>query len=203
MIAWPIVSSSFRSLLHEFAACLLLLRNGLTQVLSCSVARAEFWLPQTLCPVWVFPHLLCLWLSVLLCLYSIDFALQCCINYAQDKCLLIVYVVLTVSACPLTCWGSETVILTSTFRFLISHTGLWYMTCHCFQGMLKLLAPFFIKVYSHCIAKLSRKKASPFLWVSITKDASYIAGILPFWWFCHSMSLLSCVAAVFFPSQMT
>lgn len=105
---------------------------------------------------------------------------HCSISYTQDKCLLIVYVVLSISSCSLICLGSETVILASTFQFLISHTTLWYMTCHCSQGMLKLLTPFFIKVYSHCIANLSRKKAQPFLWVSITKDVSDIVGILPF-----------------------
>lgn len=129
---------------------------------------------------------------------------SCSINYAGDKCLLIGYVVLSVASCSWTCLGSETVsILTSTFWFLISHAGLWYMTGHCFQGMLKLLTRFFVKVYLPCIAKLSRKKACPCSWVSITKDASYIVGILPFWWFLHSMSLCSCVAVVFFASQMT
>lgn len=90
------------------------------------------------------------------------------------------------SSFSLTCLGSETITLTSTFLFPSSHAVLCCSTCRCFQGRLELLTPSFAKVYSHCLAKLSREKASPLVWVSITKDASCIAGILPFWWFLHS-----------------
>lgn len=111
----------------------------------------------------------------------------------------------SVSSCSLTCLGSETVILIATFssEWATQCSGIWPATAsrewwNCWHHSLQKSIHM---VLQNCLAK----KAILFFWVSVTKEASDTAGILPAWCFLHSLPLSSSlsVAVVFFPSQMT